>query len=63
MRTLSSNPPGESRTFRVAGVVRFADGFPAAGIRAAAFDQDLRSEQLLGESRTGSDGAYRIEYT
>ena len=63
MRTLSSNPPGESRTFRVTGVVRFADGFPAAGIRAAAFDQDLRSEQLLGESRTGSDGAYRIEYT
>ncbi len=27
-----------------------------------AFDQDLRTEHLLGESPTDQDGAYRIEY-
>ena len=39
------------------------DGSPAADVDVAAFDRDLRSEQLLGQTRTGADGRYEIRYT
>src|SRR5262245_57576089 len=53
----------EARMFRVAGMVRFADGLPASRTVIAAFDRDLRSEQPLGEALTSTDGAYRIDYS
>ena len=55
--------PGEARTYRVSGLVRFADGIPASRTKVAAFDRDLRSEQLLGEAYTDRNGTYRIEYS
>jgi hypothetical protein len=63
MSTLTSDQHGGSGMFRVTGVVRFADGIPAARTRVAAFDRDLRSEQPLGEAHTDRNGAYRIEYS
>ena len=63
MSTLTTDLPGEARTFRVGGIVRFADGIPASRTRVAAFDRDLRSEQPLGEAYTDRTGTYRIEYT
>jgi hypothetical protein len=49
--------------FAVGGMVRLADGSPAAGVKVSAFDRDLRTEQLLGQSTTGKDGSYRIQYS
>ncbi|KYF65237.1 hypothetical protein BE11_24800 [Sorangium cellulosum] len=49
--------------FIVQGFVRFADGYPARGLRVAAFDRDLRSEELLGQAEVARDGSYRIEYS
>lgn len=64
MSTQTTNQPGEPRVFRVAGLVRFADGSPASRTKVAAFDRDLRSEQPLGEgAQTDRSGAYRIEYS
>lgn len=63
MSTLTTDHPGEARTFRVAGIVRFADGIPASRTKVVAFDRDLRSEQPLGEAYTDRDGAYLIEYS
>ncbi|RPJ52250.1 MAG: hypothetical protein EHM23_33110, partial [Acidobacteria bacterium] len=63
MSTLTTEQPGESRIYRVQGLVYFADGFPAARTKVAAFDRDLRKEQPLGEGETDRTGAYRIEYS
>jgi hypothetical protein len=49
--------------FGVKGVVKLADGSPARGLIAAAFDRDLRNEQRLGTTRTDEDGRYRIPYS
>lgn len=46
----------------VQGVVRFAGGHPAGGVKVVAVDKDLRSEEQLGEAETARDGSYRIEY-
>jgi hypothetical protein len=51
------------KTFRIAGVLRFADGAPASQTKVSAFDRDLRNEQPLGEGQTDRSGAYRIEYS
>ena len=47
----------------VRGIVTLRDGTPVPGVRVVAKDHDFRREELLGEARTGVDGAYRIEYT
>lgn len=47
----------------VRGVVRLADASPAREARVAAYDRDLRKEELLGETQTDSAGAYRIAYS
>lgn len=47
----------------VSGVVRLSDGSPAVGLSVSAFDRDLRSEQLLGHSRTDAKGFYQIRYS
>jgi len=63
MSTTTTGQPGEFRTFRVKGVVRYADGVPAAATKVVAFDRDLRNEQVLGEAQTDRSGAYLIEYS
>ena len=60
---MSDNTMGTNRKFAVRGTVRLADGSPAAGVKVSAFDRDLRTEQLLGQSTTGRDGSYRIQYS
>src|SRR5690606_9489276 len=49
--------------YTVKGTVRFFDGFPAGGIIVSAFDRDLRSEQVLGQSQTNRQGNYQIQYS
>ena len=45
------------------GTIRLADGSPADGVTASAFDRDLRFDQLLGDYKTGRTGYYQIEYS
>ena len=59
----STRQKGEFRTYRVQGHVRYANGLPASQVKVAAFDNDLNSEQLLGESVTDDGGSYSIEYS
>jgi hypothetical protein len=47
----------------VHGQVRRAGGEPLTAGRVQAFDKDLRSEQLLGESERSSEGRYEIRYS
>jgi len=54
-----SDPGQVRRAYVVKGVVRFFDGFPAAGVMVSAFDRHLRTEQALGQSQTEGRGAYR----
>ncbi len=49
--------------FVVRGNVRDSTGKPAANVIVRAFDMDLRSEQLLGEMKSGRDGGYEILYS
>ena len=56
-------PPPRNTPYLVKGLVRMEDGSPAADVDVAAFDRDLRSEQLLGQTRTDADGRYEIRYT
>lgn len=60
---MSDNTAGMNQMYAVGGTVRLADGSPAAGVKVSAFDRDLRTEQLLGQSTTGRDGSYRIQYS
>jgi Tc toxin complex TcA C-terminal TcB-binding domain/Neuraminidase-like domain/Salmonella virulence plasmid 28.1kDa A protein len=58
-------PPQEppAYAYEVTGFVRLADGSPAPATSVSAFDRDLRSEELLGQSQTDRTGAYRIGYS
>jgi len=47
----------------VKGHIYQADGDPAADVLISAFDVDLRSEQLLGETQTDRKGFYQIQYS
>jgi hypothetical protein len=47
----------------VQGIVTDANNRVLSGLVVRAFDRDLRSESLLGESKTDAKGAYRIEYS
>lgn len=49
--------------FVVKGMVRSAEGKPAANLRVKAVDHDLRRKQKLGETQTKTDGTYAIVYT
>ena len=64
MNTIQGDiPTGSHETFRVRGAVSHADGKPIGGIVVKAYDKDLRSEQLLGETKTDRDGRYEIAYS
>ncbi|MEO8109737.1 MAG: neuraminidase-like domain-containing protein [Ginsengibacter sp.] len=47
---------------QVSGMVRLANGTPAADVRVAVYDRDLNSEQLLGECETDRKGYYIVSY-
>jgi hypothetical protein len=47
----------------VSGIVTGPDGRQARGLSVSAFDQDLRTRQLLGSTVTGAKGDYRILYS
>jgi peptidoglycan hydrolase-like protein with peptidoglycan-binding domain len=47
----------------VQGHVTWSDGAPAAGVLVRAADQDLRTEQPLGQDMTDVAGGYSIRYT
>lgn len=49
-------------SYMVKGVVRFADGFPAAGIMVSVLKCGLRREQTLGQVRTDKKGLFEIPY-
>ncbi len=53
----------EDNVFVVFGQVLLANQQPVTGLKVVAFDRDLRSEELLGESDTDNNGNYRINYT
>ncbi len=57
-RTIKRNEP----LYVVKGSVRYSSGEPFVSGKVRAYDIDLRSEQLLGESGTGMDGDYKITY-
>ena len=54
---------GAFREYIVYGTVVNSDSSPAQGLTVNAFDKDLAGEDLLGESITNADGAYRITYS
>src|SRR4051794_10921545 len=60
--TSSSTPLIETASRRVHGQITTPGGWPAAGVLVRAFDRDLRSEKLLGESTTDGNGNYEITY-
>ena len=51
----------ETRPFVVRGSVNNKDNEPL-NVVVRAFDEDLRTAQILGEARTDAKGQYRIEY-
>src|SRR5262245_57742885 len=48
--------------FIVGGRVTDTDGRALAGATVRVFDKDLRSEQLVGEATTDTEGSYEIQY-
>lgn len=52
----------ESSQYKVSGQVIMEDGKPVADIIIRAFNQNLRSEDFLGETVTSSAGRYEILY-
>ncbi len=55
-------PGVPKQAYSVQGLVRETDGTPIPQVNVQAYDQDLRSLQLLGEQRTAEDGTYSIPY-
>ena len=60
---MKKSASGTNQLYEVKGTIRLADGSPAAGVKVSAFDRDLRTEQLLGQSTSSRDGSYRIQYS
>lgn len=52
------------RRYRVAGVIREAEsGRPVPGLWVQAFDEDVQSDDFLGECGTDADGRFEIDFT
>lgn len=60
---IDDQPPAEKKPFVVRGTVREMNGKLAAEVRVRAFDRDLRSEELLGETKADAKGSYEIRYS
>lgn len=63
MQTTSSSNASSPGRYRVFGTVRDPLQQPMPGTIVQAFDKDIRSEQLLGKTRTNEAGYYEISYT
>ncbi|WP_206055063.1 neuraminidase-like domain-containing protein [Nocardia sp. CS682] len=50
------------QTDSVTGTISDQDGLPVAGVMVSVAERRLRSEAPVGESVTGADGRYRIDY-
>ncbi len=61
--TNPGNPDPAKNVYLVHGTVLNPNGRPFTGGIVRAFDRDLRSEQLLGETRTDAQGYYEIRYS
>ena len=59
---IKSPEPVDEKFFIVRGTVRDANTHLTAGVMVRAFDRDLRSEELLGETFTDAKGGYEILY-
>jgi len=59
---IDDQPPAQ-KPFVVRGTVREVNGKVSAGVTMRAFDRDLRSEELLGETRADANGKYEIRYS
>ncbi len=59
----SSTPASDCEILLVRGAIKRADGKPVSGAIVKAFDQDLRTQQLLGEMKSDTSGHYQIGYT
>lgn len=55
--------PKEDGFFIVLGQIPLSNQRPAEAFIVRVFDRDMRSEQLLGETRTDRKGFYKILYT
>lgn len=62
-REVDKKRPIPSPSFVVKGHVRQADGWPFTEGIVRAFDKDLRSEELLGETKPDAAGFYEIRYS
>jgi hypothetical protein len=55
--------PDVAKPFVVKSEIHQKDGSPVASLMVKAFDTNLRSEELLGETTTDECGAYQSLYT
>ncbi|HEX8919996.1 MAG TPA: hypothetical protein VF766_00875, partial [Pyrinomonadaceae bacterium] len=53
----------KSQSFVVKGQISQANGIALAGLLVQAFDEDMRHEELLSETRTDKNGRYEIRYS
>jgi Tc toxin complex TcA C-terminal TcB-binding domain/Neuraminidase-like domain/Salmonella virulence plasmid 28.1kDa A protein len=63
MKKTSTAAPAKTLDFSVAGTVRNQVQQLMANASVAAFDKDIRSEQLLGRVKTNKSGYYEIKYS
>ena len=52
----------QKMTLQLKGVIRDATGIPYGGVTVRAFDKDLRTEEVIGETITDGQGSYEIKY-
>ncbi|WP_367108739.1 neuraminidase-like domain-containing protein [uncultured Psychrobacter sp.] len=55
--------PQGDKGLLVRGTIVHADGHAAADLPVQVYDCDMRSEELLGATRTDAKGSYKIRYT
>ncbi|MFC0773417.1 Tc toxin subunit A-related protein [Terrimonas alba] len=60
---MSPIKPDDNTKYSVSGYITSTEGFPASNLIVKAFDKDLRSEELLGETVTNDQGLYHINYS
>ena len=61
--TIMQNENNSLKVYIVQGRVEDGNDRALAGLLVKAYDRDLRSESVLGESLTDRKGAYKITYT
>src|SRR5438309_756488 len=59
---MQNQPALTDNRYKIYGTARGAYQQPLAGTTVKAFDKDIRSEQLLGETKTNEQGYHEIFY-